>query len=199
MHSPRSAVPGIVSPAVPGRMASLLLSVIYQLEQTQWLRPDELFFHQGRQLRVLFGHAAGTVPFYRQRFAEAGVDPAAAVTWGSIARLPILKRSDLQGAGEAIKTTALPKSHGRRHDIETSGSTGRAVRMLGTAMPGVFWRASVMREHFWHRRNVGGKLAAIRWACKGVAMAPDGLRRPEERRVGTECVGTCRSRGWPYH
>src|SRR3546814_6221182 len=97
-------------------MASLLLSVIYQLEQTQWLRPDELFFHQGRQLRVLFGHAAGTVPFYRQRFAEAGVDPAAAVTWGSIARLPILKRSDLQGAGEAIKTTALPKSHGRRHD-----------------------------------------------------------------------------------
>src|SRR3546814_7058214 len=75
--------------------------------------------------------AAGTVPFYRQRFAEAGVDPAAAVTWGSIARLPILKRSDLQGAGEAIKTTALPKSHGRRHDIETSGSTGRAVRMLG--------------------------------------------------------------------
>src|SRR3546814_20356738 len=71
--------------------------------------------------------AAGTVPFYRQRFAEAGVDPAAAVTWGSIARLPILKRSDLQGAGEAIKTTALPKSHGRRHDIETSGDRKSVV------------------------------------------------------------------------
>src|SRR3546814_10744395 len=66
---------------------------------------------------------------------------------------------------------------GRRHDIETSGSTGRAVRMLGTEMTGVFWRACVMREHFWHRRNVGGKLAAIRWARKGVAMAPDGMRR----------------------
>src|SRR3546814_3228860 len=34
-----------------------------------------------------------------------------------------------------------------------------------------------MREHFWHRRNVGGKRAAIRWARKGVAMAPDGMRR----------------------
>src|SRR3546814_8327617 len=48
------------------------------------------------------------------------VDPAAAVTWGSIARLPILKRSDLQGAGEAIKTTALPKSHGGRSEEHTS-------------------------------------------------------------------------------
>src|SRR3546814_20427998 len=25
------------------------------------------------------------------------------------------------------------------------------------------------------------------------------LDRPEERRVGKECVSTCRSRWWPYH
>src|SRR3546814_13030584 len=25
------------------------------------------------------------------------------------------------------------------------------------------------------------------------------LLRPEERRVGQECVSTCRSRGWPYN
>src|SRR3546814_1637851 len=83
----------------------------------------------------------------------------------------------LHGSGEAIRTTSWPKWDGRRHDIETSGSTGRAVRMLCTEMTGVFWRACVMREHFWHRRNVGGKLAAIRWARTGVAMAPEGLRR----------------------
>jgi phenylacetate-CoA ligase len=177
MQIPRSAVPGIVSPALPGRMASLLMAVIYQLEQTQWLSPDELFFHQGRQLRSLFGHAASTVPFYRQRFAEVGIDPAAAVTRETIARLPVLKRGELQGAGEAINTTALPKSHGKLHNIETSGSTGRTVRMLGTDVTGVFWRACVMREHFWQRRNLAGKLAAIRWARKGVAMAPDGFRR----------------------
>lgn len=174
---PRSAVPGIVSPALPGRMASLLMAVMYQLEQTQWLSGEELFFHQGRQLRALFAHAAGTVPFYRQRFAEAGIDPTAAVTRQTIASLPILKRNALQGAGESMRTTALPKSHGKLHDIETSGSTGRKVQMLGTEVTGVFWRACVMREHFWHRRDLTGKLAAIRWARKGVAMAPEGLRR----------------------
>src|SRR3546814_17805141 len=34
----------------------------------------------------------------------------------------------------------------------------------------------------------------------GVANAPEiSLLRSEERRVGTECVSTCRSRGSPYH
>src|SRR3546814_14791726 len=32
----------------------------------------------------------------------------------------------------------------------------------------------------------------------GAAPAPEGARS-EERRVGKECVSTCRSRWWPYH
>lgn len=155
-------------------MASLLLAVLYQLDQTQWLSPEELFFHQARQLRLLFAHAGQHVPFYRRRFAEAGIDPDAEVTRETFARLPILKRDELQTAGESIHATALPKSHGKRHHIETSGSTGRAVRMFGTEVTGLFWRACVMREHFWQGRDLGAKLGAIRWARKGVAMAPAG-------------------------
>src|SRR3546814_11687888 len=33
----------------------------------------------------------------------------------------------------------------------------------------------------------------------GDAVAVGHVARSEERRVGTECVGTGRSRGWPYH
>ncbi|WP_193368343.1 phenylacetate--CoA ligase family protein [Pelagibius marinus] len=174
MPIPRSTVPGIITPAIPGRMASLLLSVLYQLDQTQWLSPEDLFAQQARQLRLLFAHAGQKVPFYGQRFAEAGIDPNAEVTRETFARLPILKREELQAAGEAIHATALPKSHGKRHHIETSGSTGRAVRMYGTEITGLFWRAGVMREHFWQGRDFGAKLGAIRWARKGVAMAPAG-------------------------
>src|SRR3546814_15786485 len=32
-----------------------------------------------------------------------------------------------------------------------------------------------------------------------VHVEPQGLRRSEERRVGKECVSTCRSRWSPYH
>lgn len=176
MRIPKSTVPGIVSPAIPGRMASLLLSLLYQMDQTQWLSEEELFSHQARQLRLLFGHAGKTVPFYQRRFAEAGLDPTAPVTRETLNRLPILRRTELQSAGDDINTTALPKSHGKIHEVETSGSTGRPVRLNGTEVTSVFWRACVMREHIWQGRDLGGKLAAIRWVRKGVAMPPDGVR-----------------------
>jgi phenylacetate-CoA ligase len=169
-------VPGILSPAIPGRMASLLMSLLYQLEQTQWLSPDELTFHQCRQLSALFAHAGRTVPFYQQRFAEAGVDPAQKVTPETLARLPILTRQELQGAGQALETTELPASHGKIGQIETSGSTGTPVRLKSTEITGVFWRACVMREHLWAGRDLTGKLGAIRWVRKGVAMPPQGAR-----------------------
>ncbi|WP_420347275.1 phenylacetate--CoA ligase family protein [Pelagibius sp.] len=171
---PRSSTPGIVSPAIPGRMASLLLSVLYQFDQTQWLTAEELFAHQARQLRLLFSHAARTVPFYGRRFAEAGVDPEAEVTRSTLERLPILRRADLQAAGEAITTTTLPRSHGKMHQIETAGSTGPALRLSGTEVTKVLWRACVIREHLWHGRDLGGRLAAIRWTRQGVAMPPEG-------------------------
>jgi len=176
LQIPRSTVPGIITPAIPGRMASLLLSLLYQFEQTQWLDPEDLFTQQARQLRSLFTHADKTVPFYHQRFAAAGIDPAAEVTRETFARLPVLKRAELQGAGDSINTTSLPKSHGKLTQIETSGSTGRPVRLNGSEITGVFWRACVMREHLWQGRDFGGKLAAIRWVRKGVAMAPEGVR-----------------------
>jgi len=176
LRIPHSSIPGILSPAIPGRMAALLMSVLYQLEQTQWLGPEELTFHQCRQLRALFAHAGGTVPFYQRRFAEAGVDPTAGVTRETIARLPILTRQELQGAGKSLVTTGLPKSHGKMGGIETSGSTGAPVRLNSTEVTGVFWRACVMREHLWAGRDLAGKLAAIRWVRKGGAMPPAGAR-----------------------
>src|SRR3546814_14023532 len=35
--------------------------------------------------------------------------------------------------------------------------------------------------------------------CDGLDGAKDGMIRSEERRVGKECVSTCRSRWSPYH
>ena len=148
-------------------MASLLMSLLYQFEQTQWLAPEALFAEQARQLHLLFTHAAGTTAFYRRRFAAAGIDPAAPVTRETLSRLPILSRGEVQAAGEAMVPSELPKSHGKRHAIETSGSDGSPLKMFGTEATGLFWRAGVMREHLWHDRDLGGKLAAIRrrrWA-----------------------------------
>lgn len=156
-------------------MASLLLSLLHQFEHTQWLAPEALFAEQMRQLRLLFAHAAGHTAFYRRHFAAAGVDPEAPVTRETLARLPIVSRADLRAAGNAILPDGLPKSHGKRHAIETAGSGGTPLKLFGTEVTGLFWRAGVMREHLWHGRDLAGKLAAIRRAAPGAAMAPIGV------------------------
>src|SRR3546814_20902164 len=50
-------------------------------------------------------------------------------------------------------------------------------------------------------RSHRGRVAPIRtradWAYRGKSAVPS--RRSEERRVGKECVSTCRSRWSPYH
>src|SRR3546814_1524018 len=42
-------------------------------------------------------------------------------------------------------------------------------------------------------------VAQIEAHCRGAAEAPHRSVRSEERRVGKECVSTCRSRWSPYH
>src|SRR3546814_18281154 len=41
-------------------------------------------------------------------------------------------------------------------------------------------------------------LRSLAWQGVGITMLPETLRS-EERRVGQECVSTCRSRWSPYH
>ena len=172
---PRSAVRGITSPAIPGQGSAYVLAMLCQLEQSQWRSPDEVFAHQRLQLAALFNHASRTVPFYGARFKRAGLDRDHEITADTVRRIPILTRADLQDAVDAIRTRALPRRHGKTHHIQTSGSTGRPVRVRGTSVTELFWRAFVLREIAWHKRDLSGKLAAIRYRKKGEAMAPDGL------------------------
>ena len=67
----RSHLAGMIWPALPSQRGAALLSMLYQLAQTQWWAPEQLLEHQLRQMRELLHHAYDTVPFYRQRFDAA--------------------------------------------------------------------------------------------------------------------------------
>src|SRR3546814_14404357 len=47
--------------------------------------------------------------------------------------------------------------------------------------------------------KVGTIIFQFAHVCSKQLVSPDGFIRSEERRVGTECVRTCRSRWSPYH
>lgn len=175
----RSAIPGVSWPAIPGQEAAALLALEFQLERTQWLPPERLLELQFSQLEGLMRHAYDTVPYYRERWRGL-YDAGAPLTPERFARIPFLTRRDLQAHFDALKSTAIPAAHGPVAESRTSGSTGSPVRVLKTALNELWWRAFTLRDHYWHRRDLGGKLAAIRQAVvdgesPGWGPATDGV------------------------
>ena len=73
MLIPRSAVHGIIIPAIPEGLGATLLAILYQFEHSEWWSPGELRKYQCKQLSSVLNHAATTTPFYRERLQEAGV------------------------------------------------------------------------------------------------------------------------------
>ena len=161
----RSVVPGIGWPAIPGKEPAALLALQFQLERSQWLEPDRLRELQFRQLGALLRHAHGTVPYYRERW-HGRYDPREPPTAELFSRLPLLARSDLQSNFEALSSTDFPAAHRPLTEARSSGSTGMPVRVLKSALTQLLWRAALLREHLWHRRDMSGKLAVIRHGVK---------------------------------
>lgn len=183
MHRPAppldvvSAMPGIAWPALPAASGAALLAILFQLEQTQWWPRERIEAAQRRQLSALLGHAAATVPFYRDRLPRGWPAPEDAAAWEATWRsVPILRRDEIQAADEAEAMLAdhLPAGHGEYREIFTSGSTGRPIRAVRSQLWELVWSAFTLRDHLWHRRDVTGTLAVIRESGAGKAAWPEG-------------------------
>jgi len=156
-----SAVPGALWPALPAPGAATVLGLLAQLERSQWLEAERVREQQLRQLDVLLRHAHATVPFYRERWRDR-YDPAAPLSTERIAGLPLLTRRDLRENYAALASARAPAEHGASTEARTSGSTGAPVRFLRTPLCGALWSAITLRDHAWHGRDLGRKLAVIR-------------------------------------
>ena len=153
---PRSNVPGLHWPAVPGAADAAILGISFQLDQSQWWTAEGLAARQEIQLGELIRHARGTVPFYRDRLPDATDLPPA--VWQDI---PLLERADLQDDPLRLRSTALAKSHTPVSQVSTSGSSGRAVTVLTTQVTGLMNAAVGLRYHRWHARAFDATVASI--------------------------------------
>jgi len=167
---------GILWPTFPGRNASVILAILFQIEQTQWLPEDRIRARQFDQLAALLSHAKATVPFYRDHLAGLPEKLDGTVLRDLWPELPRLRRHEVQEAGDRLASTALPRSHGTTSEIFTSGSIGRPIRVLRSQLWGYYRAAVTMRDHLWHKRDMTGKLASMRDSTKGKHLFPGGTR-----------------------
>jgi phenylacetate-CoA ligase len=119
----RSLVPRLVLP-LHARLSGRRFWAEYRhLQALQWSTPAALEARSLGKLRSLVTHAMAHVPFYRDRFREAGVRPDALRTPDDLASLPITRKADLRDSGaERAVADNLPAA--RRWRTVTSGSTG---------------------------------------------------------------------------
>jgi len=152
----------IETPADLADDAKLLLALQQQFEASERYVSDELERLQLVQLDQLVSHSAVQVPFHAERLRAAGVRTGVPLTWAAFRRIPVMRRADVQAAGAGLQAQTLSAAHGPVSWDATSGSTAEPIRFTSTALARVIWHALTLREHLWHGRDFGARLAAIR-------------------------------------
>lgn len=155
---PRSTVSGLAWPLLLTNQAAPGPALQAQLLRSERYPREQLEACQRLQVAQLASHAHGQSRFWRSRLDSAGFGKHD--EWFSA--LPVLTRSELKAAGPSFLPQRVPPTHGAIAKLKTSGSTGTPLEIAKTGLAITFWEAITVRDSLWHRRNLGGKLAAIR-------------------------------------
>ena len=115
------------------------------LERSQYLKPAEVAALQLSKLKQFLQDIGTHVPFYRERFADAGFDPAALTAMADLTRLPLLTKADIRAHEAQMKAL----DHGPLTRYNTGGSSGE---------PLIFFTGLGRKSH-----DVAAKWRATRW------------------------------------
>jgi len=137
-----------------------------ELERSQWLSPEALQALQLNKLQRLLTHAYEHVPFYRQRFTEAGVHPRDLKTLADLRRIPILTKRDVQTHLNDLVAVNCDRAQLRRN--ATGGSTGIPTVFYQDTESQDYNKASKMRYRKWYGFELGDKTAFLWGATRDI-------------------------------
>lgn len=128
--------------------------------ETMHRRPrEEVRTDQEERLRRLVRHAAGHTPFYRERFAAAGIDPAAVRTIDDLRTLPLLTKDDIRAGRERMIADSI--SRDQLVPKKTSGSTGVSLELYVDEESSQWKRGVTAAYDRWAGWDIGERVGAI--------------------------------------
>ena len=152
--------------------------LVNRLERSEWWSSERLQEYQLGTLSRLLAHAYEAVPFYRARLSDVGYCPGQTVTPEFWQKLPVLKRSEVQDQGDALKSTVVPQGEGSVVKMTTSGSTAMPLTVWRGAEQALVLDAIVVRKLIWAGCDFRLKFAALVTGSSGGAPAPAGAHLP---------------------
>ena len=98
-----------------------------ELDAFDAMGAEERRITQEVKLRETLAYAYRYVPYYKALFDEAGIDPDGTESTVALASLPLLEKSDVVAAGDALYSTEAGLSY---YETFTGGSSGHALKVL---------------------------------------------------------------------
>jgi phenylacetate-CoA ligase len=130
-----------------------------ELARRQFDPPAVVRARQVVALRRMLKHAAATVPFYRERFAQVGFRPDDVNAISDLQSLPLLTKTDIRNRGPELLSASFRDRPLIRKT--TSGSTGVPLEVRLDA-GGLSWkRACTLRSDEWSGWRRGGRVAKV--------------------------------------
>jgi phenylacetate-CoA ligase len=114
------------------------------LRHTHWSR-EQLLDYQNMKVQEIVRYAFDNVPFYHEKFLQAGVKPTDVKTVDDLKKLPILRREELQKAADKVISNEFDSR--RLKHVSTSGSTGQPLFTYITAREDAFRKAKLLRAN----------------------------------------------------
>lgn len=114
---------------------------------------DAIVEYRNARLRAFLREVVPAVPFYAERFREAGVRPEDVRTIDDLSRLPLLAKGTVQERARELRSRAIPD-----RDVivrHTSGTTGAGLGMATTLRGLQEQEAAYWRFRRWHGIQLG--------------------------------------------
>lgn len=141
------------------------------LKESEGYSRDQLHALKLQRLRDICGYAYENCPYYRERFDQAGVDPAR-IDEDSIRKLPLLSKQDIQQNLASITSRAIAPN--KLWYVTTGGSSGTQLGLNLEA--GVTYNRTYAYE--WRQYNWGGVgYWQRRMVMRGRVLSDVALRR----------------------
>jgi len=170
LRIPDPVVAAICEPVWDLYEGSVRLRTFRALRDRQFDSPDRLAERRRQRLRAIVGHAAVACPFYRERFAAAGIDPGQVADISDLAALPPLTKAEVRERIDDL--VAEDHAPADLVDARTGGSTGTSL-LVRCDRRGVQMRAgAALLADTWSGWRPGQPVAAV-W---GNPHRPAGLR-----------------------
>jgi phenylacetate-CoA ligase len=112
------------------------------LEQSQWWPAERLRDFQWQELQRLLKHAFETVPYYRRKYAAAGISADDVRDWDDFRNLPTLTREEVDTYRQELCSTGYS---GRLLPEATGGSSGVPTRFFIT-LESYDWRSAASQR-----------------------------------------------------